>query len=274
MASWPLAPRPADGAGRTPLGWQPVDRPRFSWFKRQSTNRDALVLLVLGIAIPVVLAVLDATKVVRTLGIEAWIAIAAALLLLAIVYRAGGASARRTLPVDVDRYVEHLTDAIETMQKVASGTIPPIEVREFVQEGIFEPAHTILSQRGRGDVRFSVLVPVDDIFEMALALGHSVESRRAFKLKINGSFAGMTYADGAARYSNDTNNDDRFTPHPEARPGREYASIVAVPIRKGHDVVNVLVVVAQNPKAFTEADIAYIGQLGALIGLARAVADA
>jgi GAF domain-containing protein len=181
-------------------------------------------------------------------------------------------SVRRALPVDVDRYVEHVTDAIETMQKVASGTIPSIAAREFVQEGIFEPAHTILSQRGRGDVRLSVLDPVGDIFEMALALGHSVESRRVFELKINGSFAGMTYGDGVARYSNDTANDDRFTPHPEARPGREYASIIAVPIRKGNDVVAVFAVVAQNAEAFSEADVAYVGQLGALIGLVRALA--
>jgi hypothetical protein len=205
------------------------------WLERESTNRDAVVLLVLGIAIPLVLGVLDATKTIKTLAVGAWVAIAVGFLLLAIVYRLGGVSVRRALPVDVDRYVEHVTDAIETMQKVASGTIPSIAAREFVQEGIFEPAHTILSQRGRGDVRLSVLDPVGDIFEMALALGHSVESRRVFELKINGSFAGMTYGDGVARYSNDTASDDRFTPHPEARPGREYASIIAVPIRKGND---------------------------------------
>jgi GAF domain-containing protein len=195
-----------------------VARPTIPWLERQSTNRDAIMLFALGIALPLVLGILDATKTVKTLAVGAWVAIAVGFLLLAIVYRLGGASVRRTLPVDVDRYVEHATDAIETIQKVASGTIPPIEVGEFVQEGIFEPAHTILSQRGR--------------------------------------------------------NDDRFTPHPEARPGREYASIIAVPIRKGHDVVAVFVVVAQNPEAFSEADVAYVGQLGALIGLARAVADA
>ena len=250
----------------------PMHQPRFPWLERQSTNRDAVLLLVLAIPIPVALGVLDATKVVKTISIGAWIAIAVGLLVLATFYRLGAASVRRTLPVDVDQYVEHVTDAIETMQKVASGTIPPIEVREFVQEGVFEPAHTILSQRGRGDVRFSVLEPVEDTFKsMAHALGHSVESRRAFTLKIIGSFAGLTYADGVARYSNDTGNDDRFTPHPQARPGREYASIIAGPIRKGHEVVGVLVVVAQNPEAFTEADVAYIGQLGALIGLAQAV---
>ena len=132
------------------------------------------------------------------------------------------------------------------------------------------PRAPILSQRARGDVRFSVLDPVGEIFTMPLALGHSIESRRAFELKIPGSFAGMTYADGVARYSNDTDNDDRFTPHPEARPGREYASIIAVPIRKGHAVTGVLVVVAQHAEAFSEADVAYVGQLGALIGLARA----
>ena len=228
------------------------------------------MLFALGIVLPLALGVLDATEAVKTLAVGAWVAVAVGFLLLAIVYRMGGASVRRTLPVDVDRYVEHVTDAIETMQKVVSGTIPPIEVGEFVQEGIFEPAHTILSQRARGDVRFSVLDPVGEIFTMPLALGHSIESRRAFELKIPGSFAGMTYADGVARYSNDTDNDDRFTPHPEARPGREYASIIAVPIRKGHAVTGVLVVVAQHAEAFSEADVAYVGQLGALIGLARA----
>jgi GAF domain-containing protein len=249
-----------------------VRRPALPWLERESTNRDAIVLFALGLVLPLMLGVLDATKVVKTLAVGAWLAVGVGFLLLAIVYRMGGASVRRTLPVDTDRYVEHVTDAIETMQKVASGTIAPIEVAAFVQEGIFEPAQTILSQRGRGDVRFSVLEPVGDSFEMALALAHSIESRRAFELKVIGSFAGMTYADGAARYSNDTDNDDRFTPHPQARAGREYASIITVPIREGHDVVGVFVVVAQQPKAFSAADVAYASQLGALIGLARALA--
>jgi len=47
-----------------------------------------------------------------------------------------------------------------------------------------------------------------------------------------------------------------------------------VPIRKGHDVDGVFVVVAQNPGAFSEADVAHVGQLGARIGLAQTVARA
>jgi fumarate reductase subunit D len=64
-----------------------VDRPRIPWFERESTNRDAVVLLVLGIAIPLVLGVLDATKTIKTLAVGAWVAIAVGFLLLAIVYR-------------------------------------------------------------------------------------------------------------------------------------------------------------------------------------------
>lgn len=104
---------------------------------------------------------------------------------------------------------------------------------------------------------------------MEMALGHSVDSRRLFSLPVAGSFAGLTLTDGEPRVSNDTSTDERFKVHPKAKPGREYGSIVVVPIHEGEDVVRVLVAVAQKPGAFAEADVAYLRHLAAIAGLAR-----
>jgi GAF domain-containing protein len=249
-------------------------RPKLPWLERQSTNHDALVVGFLFVLIPLLLGALDATSVLKTLPLAAWLGIVAGSALIAGAYRLGRSRVQASIPVDVDRYVGHTTDAIDTLQLVISGEIDEIEVGQFVQEGIFEPAQTILSQRDRGDVRFSILESDGgEDFRMGMALGHSMESRRAFKLKIAGSFAGMTYADGKPRVSNDTENDDRFEPHPRARSGREYGSVAAVPIRLGHEVVAVLVVVAQHPDSFSASDIAYLRELGAIIGLARSISQ-
>ena len=256
--------------GGVALRLAPMHQPRFPWLERQSTNRDAVLLLVLAIPIPVALGVLDHESrqddFDRRVDCHRCRLAGACDFLSARSSIGPSNAASRCRSICRARHRRDRNDAEGCLGNDSADRGPGVRAK-----GVFEPAHTILSQRGRGDVRFSVLEPVEDTFKMAHALGHSVESRRAFTLKIIGSFAGLTYADGVARYSNDTGNDDRFTPHPQARPGREYASIIAGPIRKGHEVVGVLVVVAQNPEAFTEADVAYIGQLGALIGLAQAV---
>lgn len=251
-----------------------MTRPRVPWLERQSTNRDSIVVGLVFVALPIALGALNAAEVLSTMPLAAWIGVALVAPLIALAYRRGRASAAASVPPDVSRYVEHTTDAIDTLQLVRTGEIEPIAVGAFIQEGIFEPAHTILSQGDRGDVRFSILDPDGDEFTMPLALGHSVDSRRRFRLKIAGSFGGMTYADGKPRVSNDTRHDDRFSPHPKARPGREYRSIVAAPIRHGHEVQAVFVVVAEHPDAFSEAEVAYVRELAAIAGLARSLCSA
>jgi transcriptional regulator with GAF, ATPase, and Fis domain len=145
-----------------------------------------------------------------------------------------------------------------------------VKIRDFVQEGLLEPAHAILANKVRGEVRFSVLVPQGDEFVMRHALGHDVASRRAFRLRIHESFAGLAYNEREVKHSPDTTHDERFTPHPRARPGREYRSIVAVPLWEGESVFGVFVAVAQRPKAFSRADRIYIRVLAAIIDVARA----
>ena len=66
--------------------------------------------------------------------------------------------------------------------------------------------------------------------------------------------------------------DDRFTRHPRARPGREYESIVSVPLRDEADVVGVFNVIATRQNAFNAVDRTYITLLGSLTDLARAAA--
>ena len=238
-------------------------RPRVPWLERQSTNRDTIAVSILFTALTIILGL--------TLPFRVWLEIVAGVALLV----AGVIIGWKRAPVGVDpnaeRYAEQASGALGTLQKVMLGTIAPVSIRDFVQEGLFEPAHAILANDIRGDVRFSVLVPDGEEFVMRHALGHDVESRREFRLQIHKSFAGLAFNEREIKWSDDTKSDSRFTPHPKARPGREYESIVAAPLWEGNDVFGVLVVVAEKGSAFTRADRIYIQELAAIMDVARAV---
>jgi GAF domain-containing protein len=223
-------------------------------FLALSAGVPALLHWVLGLAVP----------------LRVWLEIAAGLFVLTLGFVLGQRFGFARSDPNVDRYAEHTSDALETLQKVMLGAIAPVKIRDFVQEGLFEPAHAILANETRGQVRFSVLVPDGSDFVMRHALGHDVESRRAFTLPIHESFAGLAFNEREAKYAEDTQNDDRFKPHPRARPGREYRSIVAVPLLEGDEVFGVFVAVAQHPRAFSRADRTYIRVLGAIMDVARA----
>jgi hypothetical protein len=251
-----------------------MSRPKVPWLERQSTNRDALILAAVAFVLPLVLGGLNDAGVLETLPLVAWLAIGVGVFLLLLTFWAGRRMAPTRVPWDVERYSEHTADALDTLQKAIHGTIPAISLGDFVQEGIFEPAHNILTRGKRGDVRLSLLAPTDDgdEFEMLHALGHDMGSRRQLRLKIVGSFAGLALTHGGVYYSNDTDEDDRFAPHPLARSGREYRSIVAVACHEGNENEAVLVVVATEPNAFSAADRAYIQNLAGIIDVASAAA--
>jgi GAF domain-containing protein len=253
-------------------------RPRIPWIERESTNRDSLVFLVVGIVSPLILGALGKTEVVKTLPPAVWFGIAIAACVAAAAFRLGRRGAIGHAHREIEKYAEHVVDALDTLQQVLRGDVPPLPVRDFIKEGLFEQAQAILASDGtRGDLRFSVLEPVlpeDKEFEMKLALGHHSKSLRKFRLGINGSFAGLAYASGDHKWSNDTDTDDRFQTHPRARPGREYRSIVAVPMRKGEAITGVFVVVATAPGAFNEPEVAYIRQLAAIADVAQALPKA
>jgi hypothetical protein len=65
-----------------------------------------------------------------------------------------------------DTYAAHVEDALRDLRLVLAGELPSFSLRDFVETGIFEPAHILLQRdyagAPRGDVRFSILHPTDD----------------------------------------------------------------------------------------------------------------
>lgn len=271
------------------------------WLARpHRTNRDALtVAIVGGVVVFGVLAgggkLLDLVGLVEfrgsvSVGIAA-ILVAAALLTGIIV---GGllrpkrselqeqinAVEARTAEVETyDVYAEHIGEVLADLRKVLDGVVAPMSFYDLIEKGVFEPAHRLLTRDGgRGDVRFSMLVPVDGDFVMMLegellpALGHSIEGRSRFRMPIDESFAGLAFRSGEAIGSGDVENDQRFKPHPRA--SRPYSSIYAVPLRSGDEIEWVLCLVATEKDAFDAIDRTYIRLLASVIEVSRSAVAA
>ena len=179
-------------------------------------------------------------------------------------------------------YALHVREALGDLRKVLSGELPAFSLRDFIETGIFEPAHVLLQQDRegdpRGDVRFSILHRDGDDFVMAdedglfPAHGHRPESRERFRLPIQGSFAGVALHTGKVQASNHLSADDRYTRHPRADSGREYESMVSVPLWEAGAIDGVLNVIATRKDAFTAEDRTYITLLAGVIDVARTVA--
>jgi GAF domain len=180
-----------------------------------------------------------------------------------------------------ETYVEHVRDALSELRKVVTKELPSMSTRDFIEIGIFEPADKLLERdhrdAARGDVRFSILVPDGDDFVMADASGlqpahgHRVESRQSFRLPINASFAGVAFHTGQVQSSNHLSSDQRFKRHPKATTGREYQSMVSVPLWRSGEVDGVLNVLAVRKDAFSTVDRTYITLLASVIDVARSV---
>ena len=182
---------------------------------------------------------------------------------------------------EYETYAEHVRDALGDLRKVIAKELPSFSMRDFIETGIFEPAHKLLQRdhrdAERGDVRFSILYPSGDDFVMAdsagllPALGHRMESRQRFRLPIKGSFAGVALDHGRVQWSNDLSGDQRFTRHPKAEADRQYESIVSVPLWRAGEVDGVLNVLAVRKDAFSPVDRTYITLLASVIDVARSL---
>jgi hypothetical protein len=178
-----------------------------------------------------------------------------------------------------ETYAEHLRDALRDLRRVAADELPSFSTRDFIEVGIFETAQALLQHDHhggpRGEVRFSILRPEGDDFAMAdgadlfPARGHHVESRQMFRLPIASSFAGVALTHGRVQWSNDLEEDTRFTPHPKASPERSYRSIVSVPLWRSGKVAAVLNVIATQKNAFSSIDRTYVTLLASVIDVAE-----
>jgi GAF domain len=181
-----------------------------------------------------------------------------------------------------DTYAVHVRDALADVRRELAGELPNFSLREFIETGIFEPAHVLLQQDHtgalRGDVRFSILHPSQDGSEVFLmaengelfpAHGHRAESRERFRLPIKGSFAGVALQLGKVQASNHLSADDRYARHPKADAGRDYESMVSVPLWRAGEIDGVLNVIATRQDAFSAVDRTYITLLASVIDVAR-----
>lgn len=167
-------------------------------------------------------------------------------------------------------YAEHVREALNTLQRIAAGQVTGVTTEEFVERGILAPACYWLTRLGDESVRMTVIRPKEpdqQEFELLWEFGHSVEARHGFSLDVAGSFAGVAFTRGETQWTNDVAKDPRWAKHPKARPGREYGSLVAVPIRMGDDVVAAFNAISKHNKAFSPADLNYLELLGALISM-------
>ncbi len=180
-----------------------------------------------------------------------------------------------------ETYAEHLRDALRDLRQVLAKELPSFSTRDFIETGVFAPAHALLQHDhlnlARGDVRFSILRPRGEDFvmtdgdELAPALGHHAESRQRFHLPIRGSFAGIALDHGRVQWSNDLDGDTRFQRHPKASPERNYQSIVSVPLWRSGQIAGVLNVIATRKNAFSPIDRTYITLLASVIDVAESV---
>lgn len=209
------------------------------------------------------------------------VAVAAAA--LAIGRRAGGDTeeleelvALLHLQVDLHQYyADHLYEVLETLQKVITESIPGVTFAEFVERGMLEPARQYLTQAPGEDVRLSVQVPdgQNQNFVMEFSAGHSLESSRDFRLPIAGSFGGHALSSKAIQWTDDVDADPRWSKHSKVRSGRDYGSLVSVPISVRDQVIGVLNVISTYKQAFSPADRTYIELLGSILSVAWSLVD-
>jgi hypothetical protein len=264
----------------------------------QVTNRDALILAVIawvviagllygGRALLRLVDVVDANS-----AIPLWLAAGVAGLMLAIGllvgarkgakteqlrYRIADLEARIEELATYQTYAEHVRDALADLRKTLAGELPAFSLRDFVENGLFEPAQRLLVRSAtRGEVRFSILHADGEDFVMARAgvlypaLGHSLEGRQNFRMPINESFSLYAFQRGRVFASGKLSEDDRFSPHQRAT--RPYESIVSVPLWNDAEVDGVFNVVATESEAFNGVDRSYLALLGSVIDVARAAA--
>jgi hypothetical protein len=164
-------------------------------------------------------------------------------------------------------YANHLYEILATLRRVMGGAIPGVKVTDFVEYGVLQPARDLLRQGSDEDVRISILMPdgTGRDWVMRYAAGHSLESRQAFRLPIESSFSKYAYESGEVVWSNNLNEDSRFMRHPQARAGRQYESMISVPIRRGDQAVAVLNVISSEADAFGDEDITYAKLIGAVV---------
>ena len=100
--------------------------------------------------------------------------------------------------------------------------------------------------------------------------GHSLGRKSNFSLP-RASLAGHALESGDLQWTNNVDEDNRWSRHPLATDDRRYRSLASMPIIVGDTSVAVLNVVSSEKGAFLTSDLTYVELLGSFIGLAWAL---
>ncbi|MBI2691278.1 MAG: GAF domain-containing protein [Solirubrobacterales bacterium] len=229
------------------------------------------------------MAVLAYSVLGGSLSLRAWEIALGVLVALGVGFWAGRVSRGPEISAEIEReivlgqtYGEHVREVLNTFQRALSGDIAGVTLDDFISKGILDPARDVLTQGEGEEIRLSVLMPADDDqlkWMMVATSGHSLDGQKKFRLDISTSFAGRAYASKETKISQNVQDDDRFKTHSHARPGREYGSLIAVPLLDGDESVGVFCVISTFVEAFTAVDKTYVEILGAILGVAFSAAD-
>lgn len=229
------------------------------------------------------------SKVSDEIAVPSWIVVIAVAGVVGVVAfmgfrlreRRGHVEGVTNIAVDIEQqrrmtvaYADSLISILYAFRRVLDGEIGNVTVKEWIEDGVLEPARDLIRTRQDEDVRLSILVPVvGDEFIMAFAAGHTLESKSNFRLAIDDSFSKWAYRNKEIVWSGDLENDDRFVRHPKATPLRDYNSIISVPIEAGTEVVAVFNAIFTARDAFDEADLLYVRLVGAVIEIVWGIKD-
>lgn len=197
-----------------------------------------------------------------------------AVLLVAIIALAAGVAMGRLLRFGEDLLTyqaDLIGEAILALRDVAAGQLD-VSFEDFIERGVLAPARFGLSAVSGEEIRLSVLEFDDDAqtFRMLYESGHSLGRKSNFSLP-KASLAGHALESGDLQWTNNVDEDSRWSRHPLASDNRGYRSLASMPIIVGDTAVAVLNVVSSEKGAFLTSDLTYIELLGGFIGLAWAM---
>lgn len=168
-------------------------------------------------------------------------------------------------------YSRHLQISLDDLQRVISGDVD-VDIPNYLEQGVLEPARRILTEKPAEDVRLSVLLPsagAPDRWSMPWAAGHSLTGKSKYDQPIADTLARHAYESGAPQSWGDTEGQTEFRQNPLASaPTR---SMVSIPIREGDDILGVFDAVSSDKDAFDKTEQTFLASLAGVIAVAVSV---
>jgi GAF domain-containing protein len=169
------------------------------------------------------------------------------------------------------KYSGHLQDSLDDLQRVISGDVN-VDISDYIEQGVLEPARRILTEKPAENVRLSVLLPSmesPDRWSMPWVAGHSLVGKSKYDQPIADTLARHAFESGEPQNWEDTEGQTEFRQNPRASaPTR---SMVSIPIHEGDEVLGVFDAVSSEKEAFDGPERTFLASLAGVIAVAMSV---